>query len=137
MKVSAKLDYACRILVRLAIRYDAGRLSSMEELAEIEEVPRQFLGQIMADLRRGGLVTSRRGKRGGYCLARPPEEVTVLDAMALAQGDLLASAANAGGASGERVGLAWLRLRRRLEEEAAAIDFRGLAQGGEERMYYI
>lgn len=137
MKVSAKLDYACRILVRLALRYDRATLSSIEELAETEAVPRQFLGQIMADLRRSGLVGSKRGKGGGYFLAKPPEETTLLSVIALAQGDLLASAPRPNGASGELVSLAWRRLQRRLELEAEAIDLRQLAQGGEERMYYI
>jgi Rrf2 family protein len=72
--IPAKVDYGLRALLALA---EAGTPMTADALASAQDVPSRFLGTIMADLRRGGLVVSQRGAEGGYRLARPPEEITV------------------------------------------------------------
>jgi Rrf2 family protein len=59
-----------------------------EELATSQELPVNFLESILLDLRRGGLVASQRGPRGGYRFLRPPEEITPADVMRLLEGPL-------------------------------------------------
>lgn len=81
MIISAKSRYAVRALVELAERSaaDTGRPVRLGEIAARRDIPAQFLEQVFAALRRAGLLSSRRGARGGYMFARPPQSVTVLE----------------------------------------------------------
>ena len=72
MKISAKLDYACRILCELAREYARGNPLSIEHLSKAEAVPANFLAQILGELRINNLVVSRRGVQAASCSrARP------------------------------------------------------------------
>jgi Rrf2 family transcriptional regulator, cysteine metabolism repressor len=73
VKISVKVDYACRVMAELARLDGSGTLAQIEQLARTEAVPANFLAQILGKLRTGGLITSRRGNLGGYKLSRPPE----------------------------------------------------------------
>ncbi len=137
MKLSVKLDYACRALARLAKRHSRGEISRIEELAEIEEIPANYLAQILAELRNGGLVDSRRGKQGGYLLARPPEEITLHEVISLIQGDLFSSVSKPGGASGQAIADAWARLQRKFEEAAKSCTLEEMAKEEAQQMWYI
>jgi Rrf2 family protein len=75
MQISARADYALRALVTLAA--SDSRLVKGESLAAAQELPLRFLENILTDLRRSGLVTSRRGADGGYQLGRPADEITI------------------------------------------------------------
>jgi Rrf2 family protein len=78
MDLSARTMYGLRALVTLAgARSDSPM--SIQEIADEEELPSKFLEGIMADLKRGGFVRSRRGANGGYLLARPASEITLLE----------------------------------------------------------
>ncbi len=77
MKISQKLEYACRALAQLAKSYDGKTLSRLDELAQREAVSANFLVQILNDLRRAGIIESRRGAHGGYILSRPAEKITL------------------------------------------------------------
>jgi len=84
--ISAKVDYAVRALLALA---DAGSDAvPAEALATTQELPRQFLQNILNQLRRAGLVTSQRGSEGGYRLARPASEISLADVMRAVEGPL-------------------------------------------------
>lgn len=78
LKFSSKCMYAIRAMFDLAYHGD-GQPSCGRDIAEREEVPQRFLEQILLDLKRAGLVKSKRGPSGGYFLAREPEDVTVLE----------------------------------------------------------
>ena len=56
------------------------------ELARRREIPVQFLEQLFATLRKGGVLRSQRGVKGGYSFARPPEGITVLELVELLDG---------------------------------------------------
>ena len=64
-------------MAQLAKRHDGRTITRLDELAQREAVSANFLVQILNDLRRAGLVESRRGKSGGYMLARPAEEISI------------------------------------------------------------
>ena len=85
MKLTVKLDYACRAMTQLAKRYECGLVCSIDQVAEAEEIPAKYLAQILSDLRQGGLVESRRGKQGGYLLSKEPKEISLLDVVSPAQ----------------------------------------------------
>lgn len=77
MKLSKRGEYALRALIDLGIAQELGRpLLQIGELAEKEKLPEKFLEQILVQLKLGGFVESRRGKRGGYTLARPMQEIS-------------------------------------------------------------
>ena len=86
MKVSAKADYAVRAAVELAAA-DAGPVKG-DRVARAQEIPLNFLENILVDLRNAGLVASKRGADGGYWLARPAEEITLADVIRAVDGPL-------------------------------------------------
>ncbi|MGA2443943.1 MAG: Rrf2 family transcriptional regulator [Opitutaceae bacterium] len=137
MKLSVKVDYACRVLAQLARHHGEGRLAHIEELAKIEAVPANYLVQILSELRNGGLITSRRGKQGGYVLSRPPEKITLYDIVKLIEGDLLGLGGNADGQSGRRVQQVWRDVRATLEARCKSYTLDMLVVKGPGEMYYI
>src|SRR3954453_10709385 len=76
----------------------------IKELAERRRIPEQFLEQLFATLRRDGLLTSHRGMKGGYTLARPADEINVLGAVQSLDGKVGQEADEAGGIWAEGVG---------------------------------
>lgn len=76
MKITYKGDYALKAVLDLAIRYDRELITS-HDLAKRIDAPVKFLEQVLLDLKKGGFVESRRGKVGGYLLARSPEQISV------------------------------------------------------------
>jgi Rrf2 family protein len=79
VKISLKVDYACRVMAELARLHGTGELAQIGALAKAEAVPPNFLAQILIKLREAGLIVSRRGNQGGYVLARAPEEISLYD----------------------------------------------------------
>jgi len=76
VKLSSRVLYGVRAMAELAGAYGSGPVS-LGEVAEAERISFAYLEQLMAALRRAGLVESTRGMRGGYELAREPSAVTV------------------------------------------------------------
>ena len=83
--LSTKSDYAIKALVRLALA-DGDEPVQAREISGYAGIPAKFLEQVMRDLRHGGLVTSRRGKGGGYALARDPAAISFADVIDLIDG---------------------------------------------------
>src|SRR4051812_50014769 len=73
MRISAKADYAVRAAVEMAAAGDEPVKG--ERLAEAQDIPLQFLEHILLELKHARLVRARRGARGGYWLAQPPQEI--------------------------------------------------------------
>jgi Rrf2 family protein len=74
--ISQKAKYAFKALFRLA-EGGHGRAMSIEEIAQTDGIPQKFLEHILLDLKRKGLVASRRGRAGGYMLIKHPHEMTI------------------------------------------------------------
>ena len=87
MRISAKADYAVRAVVELAATEDAQPVKA-ERIATAQEIPLNFLENILGELRHAGLVRSHRGAEGGFRLARPASEVTVADVIRAVEGPL-------------------------------------------------
>jgi Rrf2 family protein len=86
MRISAKADYAVRAAVELAAAGDEPMKG--EKLSEAQQIPLQFLEHILLELKHARLVRARRGARGGYWLARDPEEITLADVFRAVEGPL-------------------------------------------------
>jgi Rrf2 family protein len=87
MRISARTDYALRVLVSLA--QAATRPLTCEGIAEQQGIPYRFLKSVVRDLRLAGLVRSQRGCEGGYWIGRPAAEISVADVIAAVDGELL------------------------------------------------
>ncbi|HEY7267756.1 MAG TPA: Rrf2 family transcriptional regulator [Solirubrobacterales bacterium] len=86
MRISAKADYAVRAAVEMAVA--GGDPVKGEAMAEAQEIPLQFLEHILLELKHARLVRARRGARGGYWLAKPPEEITLASVIRAVEGPL-------------------------------------------------
>lgn len=85
MKITYKGDYALKAVLDLALNYEAGVIT-IHELARRSDIPIKFLEQVLLELKQGGFVQSRRGKVGGYFLAKPPEQIRVGDVVRFIDG---------------------------------------------------
>ena len=137
VKLSVKVDYACRVLAQLARLHGGDGLAHIEGLAKAEAVPANYLVQILSELRNGGLITSRRGKQGGYTLARAPEKITLLDIVRVIEGELLELTPVGGGQSAKRVNQVWREVRDAFEKKAASYTLDKMAVKSTDEMYYI
>ncbi|ALO93602.1 MULTISPECIES: RrF2 family transcriptional regulator [Streptomyces] len=88
MRISARADYAVRAVLELAVRQGNGPVKA-EEIAAVQEIPHKFLEGILGDLRRAGVVDSRRGGGGGYRLAREAASITVADVIRAVDGPIV------------------------------------------------
>jgi Rrf2 family protein len=87
MRVSAKADYAVRAAAELAAAGDDGPVKG-ERLADAQEIPLQFLEHILLELKHHGLIRARRGAKGGYWLAKQPDEITIAEIVRAVEGPI-------------------------------------------------
>ena len=117
MRISAKVDYAVRAAIELAVAGE-DHLTKAEAIAHAQDIPLKFLENILGDLRQGGLVRSQRGAEGGYRLARPASEITVADVIRAVEGPM-ASVRGGGRRTSRYAGTAeplqrvWIAVRQR------------------------
>lgn len=89
MRLTARVDYALRAACALAAaQAEGGQSVTTEKVAASEAVPHRFLEAILRDLRRAGLVASRRGPEGGHMLALPAEQISIADVIRAIDGPL-------------------------------------------------
>lgn len=88
MKLSTRVEYGIRVLVALA-HADGERPTSLAGIARADKLPHAYIEQLVGDLRRAGLVTATRGHSGGYRLARPAEQIRLVDAVRALDGPIL------------------------------------------------
>jgi Rrf2 family protein len=131
VRTTAKADYAVRAAVELAA---AGEMITAEQIADAQGIPLNFLENILRDLRRAGLVESRRGQAGGYLLARPPESISLADVIRAVEGPL----ANVRGmspetldysGSAEKLRDVWVALRAGVRSVLEGVTIADVARG--------
>jgi Rrf2 family protein len=138
VKLSRKLEYACRVLAQLGEAHEASRLARVDQLAELECVPANYLVQILNELRNAGLIISKRGKQGGYALARAPEKIPLRAIVEAVDGELLESGLTADGRSGGQVLRIWGAIADDFQRQLDGYtldDF--VVRGPDSEMYYI
>jgi Rrf2 family protein len=131
MYVSARSDYALRALITLAA---AGRPMTAEQLAANQALPISYLEAILLDLRRSGIVASRRGPDAGYRFVRPPADLTPADVMRAVEGPLaevrgLRPEATSYTGSAAPLQELWIALRASLRHVLEGVTIEQLAQG--------
>ncbi len=85
MNVSVKGEYALQAIFDLALN-TAGEPVRIADIAKRQNIPQKFLELILASLKQGGFVESRRGAEGGYLLARRPDSITVGEVLRFVEG---------------------------------------------------
>lgn len=134
MKLSNKGRYGVRALFDLAFH---GGAAQIREIAERQSIPARFLEQIFQDLRRAGLVSSKRGPRGGYQLTRAPAEISLADVFGALEGPLSAYTPEDETGSGDATiavtEAAFGELARRVEGCFAQVSLEDLCRQAEER----
>ena len=131
MRTTAKADYAVRAAVELAA---AGEMITAEQIADTQRIPLNFLENILRDLRRAGLVESRRGQAGGYSLAKAADAITLADVIRAVEGPL----ANVRGmspetldypGSAEKLRDVWVALRAGVRSVLEGVTIADVARG--------
>ncbi len=87
MRITYKGDYALKAVLDLALHYDKG-VVTIHDLAKRTDTPIKFLEQVLLDLKKGGFVESRRGKVGGYLLAKAPTQIKLGDVVRFIDGPI-------------------------------------------------
>lgn len=85
-KLSKKCRYGLRAIFELSLRHTNDPVK-IQDIASAQNIPQRFLEIILAELKQGGFVESRRGSKGGYILARPADDLTVGEVISFFQGD--------------------------------------------------
>jgi Rrf2 family protein len=87
MKISAKGEYGVMALIDLALHQGEGDVQILQ-ISERQKIPKQYLDQLMLILKRSGIVASSRGRQGGYHLAKPAGEITLLEIVTALEGPI-------------------------------------------------
>jgi Rrf2 family protein len=138
VKLSHKLEYACRVLAQLGLTHGQDKLAHIETLAAAEVIPANYLVQILNELRGAGLIVSKRGKQGGYALARAPRKISLTQIVEAVDGELLERSFENSGHSGARVASIWSDVGECFEAKVSEYtldDF--IVKDADVEMYYI
>lgn len=87
MKLSTKGRYGTRAMLELALHYDKN-IIQLKEIAEREEISAGYLEHLIIALKVAGLVKSIRGSQGGYCLARAPSQIRLIEVLQVLEGTM-------------------------------------------------
>jgi Rrf2 family protein len=88
MKLSTRTRYGTRAIFELALNHGKGPLQT-KIIAQHQKISVKYLEQLMAILKAGGFVRSIRGSKGGYVLARPPNQVKISDIFHALEGSVI------------------------------------------------
>lgn len=86
VELSCKSEYALLALLELSVHYASGEPLQIRQIAAQQNIPDRYLEQLLATLRRAGLVRSQRGARGGYLLTREPWKITLYEVVSCIEG---------------------------------------------------
>ena len=139
MKLSVKSDYAARAVLGLARHYPTGSAVRVEDLAADQQVPANYLVQILIELKGQGIARSVRGKEGGYLLARAPADISLGDVLRAVHGTVFDPPALADPKCPAELRRAWQTLQKAVDGAADSITFQQLLEevAGRDKMYYI
>ena len=140
MQVSAKTHNACLAVLELSLRYEQPQPVGLRAIAEAHQISPQFLVQILLQLKRAGIVESIRGAAGGYRLASPPDQISLLDIVSAIEGSAQLPNCDPASAASRALRSVWLQLCDAEAEHLRETTFDKLAaavQSETAAMYYI
>jgi len=138
MKLSTKSRYGLRALFDMA--YHSGTLpAQIKDISRRQAISPRYLEQIFQDLKKAGLLKSRRGPQGGYFLAKKPQEITVKEVVLAAEGEMLLVDCSKKGKTDQRkcefdnqcvTQKIWEEASRRLQEYLDSVTLKDLCEEG-------
>jgi len=124
MRISAKIDYACRALLELSLHWPNSVPEQINEIAQNQQIPMKFLTQILLQLKQMGYVKSVRGKKGGYLLAKAPQKIKFSDLIENMGGVGFSAAENKQNSNGDHtIDLIWNEIDKVVLKMMAEINF--------------
>lgn len=135
MKLSNKGRYGVRAIFDIAF-HNSGKATQIKDIAERQAIPPRFLEQIFQDLKRAGLVSSKRGPRGGYQLAKAPAEIRIGDIVRALEGPIALASGKDGKGEGDATSRAvteeaWSEISAQVEACFDAKTIEDLCERGE------
>jgi len=124
-------------MAQLGRYYERGNMVHIETLSTAEVIPSNYLVQILNELRLSGIIISKRGKQGGYALAKSPEEITLSAIVEAVDSEFLKASYENVGQSGAKVSKVWDTLRRKMLEDLSSQTLDTLMSDDLGSMYYI
>lgn len=148
MKISTKGRYGLRALIDLAIHGKSGVPVYLSDIARRQEISDKYLEQIATQLQRAGLVRTIRGRKGGYILNKPENQIKLSEIVTILEGPVsLVDCVKEPGTCGKSGSCAtrdiWCELSDKIEEVLAAytlediVNIESVKAGKEGVMYYI
>ena len=132
MKLSTKPRYGLRILAQIAVDTEDGKPAGGKDVAKKQDISTAYMEQILIPLRNAGIISAVRGRNGGYLLARPAEDITVLDIIEVFEGKLeLVDSSSCDACTQEQVCPTrdvWDRLSQVLRDESSTITVADLVE---------
>jgi Rrf2 family protein len=141
VELPCKSEYALLALLELTIHYSSGEPLQIRQIAAEQNIPDRYLEQLLATMRRAGLVRSQRGAKGGYLLAREPWKITLLEVVGCIEG-LEAQSAESKSVSSMVIWEVWQEARQAADAVLQKHTLQDLAEKRAARqqldiMYYI
>lgn len=87
MRLSTRARYGTRLMLELALNFNQGTVF-LKDIAQKEEISEKYLSHLVISLKASGLISSSRGAHGGYRLAKPPSQITLMDIVQILEGNL-------------------------------------------------
>lgn len=87
MRLSTRARYGTRLMLELALNFNQGTVF-LKDIAKKEEISEKYLSQLVIPLKASGLISSSRGAHGGYRLAKPPSQITLMEIVQMLEGNL-------------------------------------------------
>ena len=134
MKLSTKGRYGIKAMVDLATEYESGAKLSIAQLSERQGISYAYLEQLIAVLKKAGLVSASRGAAGGYTLARAPESISVGEVLKALEGSTaLVECVGTSGTDCENVCSCaarplWLKLQKKIDDVLDSTTIRDMAE---------
>jgi Rrf2 family protein len=132
MQITRETDYAIRCVDYLSDKW--GSVTMVDEISKGKCVPKSFLAKILQKLTKASIVKSYRGVKGGFELARPPKDITLLDVIEAIQGPVAMNVcaldeAMCGFSSSCAIHPVWIEIRREIERILKKNNFAKLRHG--------
>jgi Rrf2 family transcriptional regulator, cysteine metabolism repressor len=138
MRISTRSRYGLKVMYELALKY-GGEPVFLKEIARVHKISEKYLSKLVIPLRGVGLITSHRGAHGGYTLARPPRDVTVMEIVRVLEGDF-APALRTNRARGQAAAEehpteeVWVTLEKAINKALEAVTLESLVQSGKSQI---
>ncbi|MFT5128154.1 MAG: Rrf2 family protein [Rhodothermales bacterium] len=136
MKISSRTIYGLRVLFQLAMHGERGELARCSVIAQKQDIAAATLDQVMVILKKAGLVRAQRGRKGGYTLASPPAQITLLAVLEAFEGpvNIAAGEATQGRFANHATTAAWQMLGKEFCTQASATTLADIIANQREKM---